>query len=318
MIWSERLIGMLILTLTVVLIVAAFSAALPDRFGQIVSIQARIFDSLTPYLLLVALPLILMLLAMGQGRLAGIGFAGVSIIVLFLVWDYRSRIAPTAQSGDLDVIWFNALETNTTDVADFTAALLDADADVVVFAESYPLFDVPALVEEQYPYRLGCDELDTCGILFLSRVPISYSRFRDFPSGYDRFLRVVLEVPDKTPVHLIAIHMVKPWFTGFTDTETEAIAAALDTSNPPPTIVMGDFNAAPWSRRVRSIERAFGLEHAGWPLSTWPAGAGAFGVPIDHILLRGGAAFADIEPWWGDLGSNHRGLRATIALPDAQ
>ncbi len=109
--------------------------------------------------------------------------------------------------------------------------------------------------------------------------------------------------------------MAKPWVLGFSEAEAEVVKAALGVEHAPPTILVGDFNAAPWSRRIRQIEKTFGLRHAPFPIATWPVEAGFLGIPIDHILLRGGTAFVEIAPWGAELGSNHRGLRATITLP---
>ena len=80
---------------------------------------------------------------------------------------------------------------------------------------------------------------------------------------------------------------------------------------------MGDFNAAPWSRSLWRLERAHGLRHPSRPIATWPRELGGFGLPIDHILLRGPAGFQEISPWGEALGSNHRGLLARVALPSA-
>lgn len=314
--WTERLIGVLLFGLLVTLALAAFSQLVPDRAGQFISVQTRMLDSMRPHLLIVVLMFAAALLALGQMRLAALGAGGAALVLMALVADYALRTAPQSTSGDLSVLWFNMLETNDIAPEKLVQALIDADVDVILLAESVPAAEVPALMADTHPHQLGCDAPDDCGIMLMSRVPLGTSRIRDLPSGKDRFMRVVIERPGRLPVHLIAVHMVKPWFTGFAETETEALEAALNAERTPPTILVGDFNAAPWSRRMRALEQSFDLRHAPRPNATWPVRAGPFGVPIDHVLLRGGTAFADITPWGEDLGSNHRGLRAVIALPN--
>jgi len=314
--WGERLIGIVLFGLVLTLALAAFSHKVPDSAGQFLSVQTRIFDSMRPYLIGFSMVLVVILLGLGQAKLALLGAGGAVLITVAMIVDYASRIAPQADTGDLSLVWFNMLETNDTSPETIADALRQADVDIIVLAEATPARSIPELMSDSHPYRLGCEDEDqNCGLLILSRVPLGTSRLRDLPSGRERFARVVIERPDRAPVHLLAVHMVKPWFAGFAGTEVEALEAALESETIPPTILIGDFNAAPWSRRMRHFEQNFGLEHARFPIGTWPAQAGALGLPIDHILLRGGTALADITPWGGDLGSNHRGLRASIALP---
>ncbi len=315
--WRERLIGVLLFGLVATLAVAAFSHLIPESAPQYISVQARMLDSIRPHLLVPALALCAVLAGLGQRRAAAVGGAAAMLVLVALVVDHAARIAPRADQGDLSVVWFNMLETNEITAERLARALRAADADVIVIGESTAAIarDLPTQLGDSHPHRLGCTGEDRCGVLLLSRLPLGTSRIRDMPSGRERFIRVVIEQPGRQRTHLIAFHMVKPWFSGFAETEMTALEAALDAKTAPPTILVGDFNAAPWSWRMRHIERSFGLRHAARPIATWPAGAGALGVPIDHVLLRGGTALSSVKPWGADLGSNHRGLRAEIALP---
>lgn len=313
--WTERLIGVLLFWLVLTLLLAAVSHLVPDRAGQYISVQLRMLDSLRPHLLVLSVFFAAALLALGQARLAGLGVGAALLILCALVIDHARRVAPQAETGDLTLVWFNMLETNAIAPERLAQALAETDADVIVLGESRPAADLPTLMRQTHPHRAGCDAAGTCGLMVLSRVPLGPTRIRDFRSGPQRFARIVIDLAGHVPVHLIAVHMVKPWFTAMAAPEREALEAALTADPIPPTILLGDFNAAPWSRRIRRLEKKFGLRHAPRPLATWPTSAGRLGVPIDHVLLRGGTAFAEITTWGADLGSNHRGLRAAIALP---
>ena len=48
--------------------------------------------------------------------------------------------------------------------------------------------------------------------------------------------------------------------------------------------------------------------------ATWPVEAGALGVPIDNLLTRSGAVIESIATLPDTFGSNHRGLRAQVAI----
>ncbi|ETX15954.1 hypothetical protein OCH239_12030 [Roseivivax halodurans JCM 10272] len=118
---------------------------------------------------------------------------------------------------------------------------------------------------------------------------------------------------------IVAAHLVKPWYLSVAAGEASYAARILKRGpRQRPLLVVGDFNAAPWSRRVRSFEETHGLRHPPRPVGTWPASLGNFGVPIDHMLVRRGVRFAWQKAWGGHLGSNHRGLLAGIALPDPE
>ena len=217
---------------------------------------------------------------------------------------------------DLRLLWFNVLAENPTPPERLVTAIRAADADVVLLAEPAPLRRAVDALADLYPYRIGCEEAEPCGLILLSRFPFAKVRFHDFPSGVHRMLRVELEVPGHGPVALAGLHQTKPWYLGLTGSETEAVRWGLRPDRRAlPMVVAGDFNAAPWSQRMRQLRQEQGLGFAAWPVSTWPAAAGEFGVPIDHVLVRGGAGIARLTPWGGNLGSNHRGLIAEIDLP---
>lgn len=87
-------------------------------------------------------------------------------------------------------------------------------------------------------------------------------------------------------------------------------ADGLDTARP--FIVMGDMNTTPWGNIFASVPGT----RAGDPRfeGSFPAFAGPLGLPIDHIKFGGGLVLTDyrVGP---DIGSDHRPLLATFALP---
>jgi len=78
-IWLQRLVGVVILGLVLSLLAAAFSHLVPDRAGQFIATQARIFDSLRLHLLPVVLGFSLVLALLGERQLA---LAGGVVVAL--------------------------------------------------------------------------------------------------------------------------------------------------------------------------------------------------------------------------------------------
>lgn len=113
-------------------------------------------------------------------------------------------------------------------------------------------------------------------------------------------------------VQIVTTHPPSPGDPGLKwdrDRQLEQAGARIDTARP--FVVMGDFNSTPWGR-------AYGLvpgTRAGDPRfdGTFPAGAGWFGLPIDHIRF-GGVTLTDYRAG-PDVGSDHLPLFATFALP---
>jgi endonuclease/exonuclease/phosphatase (EEP) superfamily protein YafD len=93
--------------------------------------------------------------------------------------------------------------------------------------------------------------------------------------------------------------------------QLQQIGEGLNTAQP--FIVMGDLNTTPWGRIYDAVPGT----RAGDPRfeGTFPAFAGPLGLPIDHIKFGGGLNLTDysVGP---DIGSDHRPLFATFAIPD--
>lgn len=115
-------------------------------------------------------------------------------------------------------------------------------------------------------------------------------------------------------IQIVAGHPVSPGEPAGMRDRNRLLATlgdGLDTGEP--FIVMGDFNASPWSR----VFAATPGMRAGDPRfeSTFPTLALWLGAPIDHIKFGGGLVLTDYRTG-PDIGSDHLPLFATFALPD--
>ena len=314
-VWRERAVGAILTLCTILLGLGLFSHLVPDD-NQFLGTLCRIADSMRPWLLAMAILLSLGLLVLKARRSAAIVCAIALTGLGTIAYDYHSRSVPWADEADLRVLWFNSLSTNRIAPDRLELALRNTDADVVVFVEALPAFGMKERLADLYPHALGCRTRAGCSMLVLSRFELEHAEAKRTSRSSEQLVRFTVTPEGQSPVNILATHLIKPWYLSIAAEETAVASRMLKREPSGPLLVMGDFNAAPWSRRVRRLEIGHSLRHPPRPIGTWPATLGALGIPIDHMLVRGGAQFAWQEPWGDDLGSNHRGLLAGIALPD--
>lgn len=288
----------------------------PDGDG--VGTLGRMLDSVAPQLFVLALPGLVVLAALGARRMAavlGLGWAvGAAALAALHLGQAGAPLPP--DRAQLQVLWFNMQGGNPTPPDRLVQALTDSGADLVLLAEARALHGHAAMatgaLAAHFPYRAGCAAAARCDLMVLSRRPLAAVRI-DPPGRLDedRLARVDLDLPGGR-LTVIAAHLVKPWTGGVADSEEAGLHRALRATDGP-VLLAGDFNAAPWGRRMQRLITRHGLAPARHPPATWPVPAGALGVPIDQALGRG-VAITRPAPWGADLGSNHRGIRFGLRL----
>lgn len=132
--------------------------------------------------------------------------------------------------------------------------------------------------------------------------------YTPFPSSHGVIMRAQID-----GVQLVTTHPPSPGDPGLKgdrDLQLGQLADGLDPSRP--FIIVGDFNTTPWGRAYQSTPGV----RAGDPRfdGTFPAAAGWFGLPIDHVKFGGGLTLTDYRAGPG-IGSDHLPLFATFALP---
>ena len=116
-----------------------------------------------------------------------------------------------------------------------------------------------------------------------------------------RAVLVRLEMPDGTRPWLVAVHPPSPLSAeqlpirdAIFDRLAEAIAGLEG-----PVVVAGDFNASPFTPAFRGFAEATGLATFRSFPATYSQRFGRFGIPIDHVLVRGGR-LADLRAFAPD------------------
>ncbi len=95
--------------------------------------------------------------------------------------------------------------------------------------------------------------------------------------------------------------------------QMQALSAWLETI-PGRHIVMGDFNATPFSRMLSTLEEATGLRRL-TELPTWPAWIGLPQIAIDHIFASPDITLLRPEMIGNPSGSDHYPIALTVSVP---
>ncbi|MEP4639776.1 MAG: endonuclease/exonuclease/phosphatase family protein, partial [Yoonia sp.] len=205
---------------------------------------------------------------------------------------------------------------NATFADRIATAVLEADADVVVFTEAVGIRDALPRLARHYEILTPCT-LDACEIVVASRLPVRRHWYLSLnPAWEARYVVTELEAHGGQTFFVAASHLVKPWFSGVAEPEIGQLRGQYDWLGLP-VLAVGDFNAAPWSRQMMTLMRQTGMKAPRRAPGTSPASAGCLSIPIDLALVHNGARLVSIAPFGDNLNSNHRGLLIDLALPVA-
>lgn len=292
---------------------ALIARYLPDRsFFQVIG---RVADSVIPHLLVAVVVLSLVIAVFGAWRIALLTVVGAVAVGSLHGWNHYQRTVPFATEArvDLRVLWFNMLNENWLPPEQITAELFASGADVVVLGEAERMRGQTEALREVFPHQMVCEIW--CQVIVLSKFPLE-NAIRDRLSivSPGRFVKADVITP-AGPVTLVGAHLVKPWFDHLAYDEVHELSYHVEVVEGP-VVLVGDMNAAPWARRMVHMQRDTKLKFAQLPPATWPTRAGAFGVPIDHVMVGNGTQMVSLAAWGEDgLGSNHFGLLAELSLP---
>lgn len=310
----ERSVGALAFFAGGLILTAFGSVHYPD--GDALAVLARIFDSLAPFLLALALLLSSGVALLRAHRLAAVLALlalGVAADIGGRYWQHSLPMVPASDS-QVRVLFFNVLSTNFPNADRIADAVLAADPDIAVFAEADRMQALKTRLADRYSWSSDCEF--SCGLLVMSKqTPEAVKSWR-LPVGR-KVARLGFAATNRHAAFtLVTEHVQKPWFQGLVEPYWAALQWVLERTEGP-VVVTGDFNTAPWSYPVQRLLRVNGLSAPRWPVPSWPAALGRFGIPIDRMLVGGGARLHDLQAFGGDLGSNHRGVLAEVVIPDA-
>ncbi len=247
---------------------------------------------------------------------AGLALVLAALINVAVIAPLYLGSGPAPGAGPrLDVVAFNVQASNRQ-----RPAVMDwvrgQDADLVFFVESSFEWEdaaeraaLPYTIAERVPLSrvFGISLLVRDGLAVESR-PLLLG---------DRGAVEATVSLDGLRVAVLAIHPRSPTSKERADRRDEylRLVASWARSQEVPALVVGDFNATPWSSSFRRLTAGAGLRNSqvGFGLQpTFPAGWGPLMIPIDHALHTPDLAVEERRTG-PPLGSDHRPLLITVA-----
>lgn len=189
-------------------------------------------------------------------------------------------------------------------------------ADIVLLAEADPpIARMLADLSDLYPYRVDCIASHYCRLALLSRFPIGDAQVIDRSDEIPPHVIATIDV-DGRRINVVGTHLARPYSSRWQTREIDFLVDKL-TAIDGPLIMLGDFNATPWSWTMLSLQLRGGLSRHMTLGASWPA---HLVVPpqllLEHVLSRGGITRneAHLGP---NVNSDHLPLVASMALPTA-
>jgi len=218
---------------------------------------------------------------------------------------------PQAGERALRVASFNTLWVNE-DAARVRAEIERIDADIVTLIEMSPAKrGMLAQLRSRYPYQADCFGADYCSLAILSKLPIAESEGRGAWEG-PPFIHARLG-PEAGGLSVIGVHTIRFPHSRAQFRQAEAIGAFIEAL-PGHKLVMGDFNATPFSRIPQVVEVRGNLRRITY-LPSWPANFGLPQIAIDHIFLSPSVRLLERAVIGEAAGSDHFPVTARIGVP---
>lgn len=223
------------------------------------------------------------------------------------------------QQDHISVMAFNVWKDNE-ELDQLIHYIKDHNPDVVGLTEVTPTLDQKLQkLRDLYPYAHSKPEEGRFGLALLSKFPFK-TQEQSWPTRFHEPV-IIVEMEDlkrKAPIHIFLFHPRPPineTFSKSRDRDIQTLSHWIQEKGEDPLIILGDFNATPWSSALHTLINTHNLQGAGSLLraGTWPSFMGFLGIPIDHILSKNWLHNSDshVGP---DLGSDHLPIHATLTL----
>jgi endonuclease/exonuclease/phosphatase (EEP) superfamily protein YafD len=249
------------------------------------------------------------------------GLAGWAIFVVMVVayslWPQvqgRAKNVATAPPDMkiLKVMSFNAY-ANNHDNSLIAKEIRETNADVVSLVEfgTDKLSALDAL-RDLYPFQLDCNRQTLCEHAILSKYPLYDSLAQnEWDWQGPAYIRASLG-PEFGNVTVFAMHTSRFPHARFQFRQVQNFIKLVENRTGP-MIVMGDFNATPFSRVTQTLSDSLGLTRL-TNLPTWPATYGFPQLAIDHIFVSKDVIALDQERLGHFAGSDHFPISITLAV----
>jgi len=238
-----------------------------------------------------------------------------ALLIGQLAWHPQVNAAELADDFALRVVSLN-VRTSNQDRQAVLDYLLQSDADVVVLLEvDQAWMEALAPLQASYPHQLSEPRSDNFGIALFSRAPWEKAAVIALGDAPRPSLEMRL-VHQGRELVIIGTHPLPPGGSDWARSRDAQLSALADYVQKisVPVLVVGDFNATPWSAGMRRAMRGnlgFRSLAAAWK-PTWEVRS-IFAIPIDHALCTAPLVITSrsVGP---DVGSDHRPLEIALAM----
>ena len=240
-----------------------------------------------------------------------LGFVGIGAWPI-VASDHPRALDVAAEGGRaLTVASFNTFYDNPNTAA-VQAEIERLDADIITLIELGPnTRGLLTALEGRYPYHADCFATDYCNMAVLSKLPIASSEAR---VGWDGPPTLIATLgPEAGDLMVFGVHTIRFPHAKTQFRQVNALAQFISTI-PNRKLVMGDFNATPFSRITSAIVAQTGLQRL-TNLPTWPARLQLPQVAIDHIFVSPGVRQLETEKIGNPAGSDHFPITLKLAVP---
>lgn len=248
--------------------------------------------------------------------LTALVIALIGIVAIGLYPNYvseHSRTLASVQPGErqLRLMTFNTSVINR-DTDAIVAEIRRLNPDVATLMEfSEKKYAVLDQLKETYPFIVGCVRGRHCHFALLSKIPIVTSKVREGWNG-PLMIEATLDSPFNG-LKIVGVHF--PRIPDISD-QFEQLAVLLDylESQNGTYVLMGDFNATPFSGLLRKLAEHTKLRQL-TSLPSWPSYVGLPQFGIDHIWVKGEIRPLEAARIGRASGSDHYPVMLTIAVP---
>jgi endonuclease/exonuclease/phosphatase (EEP) superfamily protein YafD len=205
---------------------------------------------------------------------------------------------------------FNTYQNNH-DLAAQEKEIARLDADVLTLieftAEKMPILDH---LRVQYPYQFDCNAMPACNLAIISKVPFAAVDAKALWEG-PPMITARMGGP-LSGLTVMGIHTTRFPHSRAQLRQVSALVKALESESGK-LVMMGDFNATPFSRVTSTLANGLGLNRLS-NVPSWPA---AFGMPqlaIDHVFASRDIRVLGEEQIGEPSGSDHYPIVMTLGV----
>ncbi len=258
------------------------------------------------------------LIAMATPRYKGLIASTLFVLMLsgYSLWPHLVSATPfkpdplAPGEQQLQVASFNTYGLNN-DHAEIAAAVLAINADVVTMIEmGTGKADVLSALKSVYPYQGDCQNYINCELAIVSKYPLS-SVIGDANWEGPSYIRATVEL-SSGPLTVFGIHTTRFPHSRAQLKQVNALVKLVEGISGP-VIIMGDFNATPFSRINHTVSEGLNFTRV-TSLPTWPATIGFPQLAIDHIFVSPGIRAISSQQIGNNAGSDHYPISIVLAV----